>query len=283
VYIFDVSSSRLIHSVPVGPAADQITFTREFAYVRSAGNEFVTMIKITNLDKETQVAITRFPAGQKAPKESPASSYADAVVPAPGADSVLVANPADKMIYYYTEGMAAPMGSFQNYRRDPKALLVLDNSLTETARGVYTATVRLPGPGRYDVALLLDSPRLVNCFDLVVTENPKLPKAAPVAIKIESLITDSSLRVGESYNLRFKAIDATSKLPKANLEDMGVLIFLAPGIWQQRELAKPQGDGIYEVNFVPPQVGVYYVHFQCPSLGVRFNHITPLMLEAVKK
>lgn len=283
VYIFDVSSSRIIHSVPVGPAADQITFTRQFAYVRSVGNEFVTMIKITDLDKETQVAVTRFPAGQRAPKDSPANSYADAVVPAPGADSVLVANPADKMIYYYTEGMAAPMGSFQNYRRDPKALLVLDNSLAETERGVYTTTVRLPGPGQYDVAMLLDSPRMVNCFGFVVAENPKQPKDTLTAVKIESLVTEVSPRVGESYSFRFKVIDSSSKLPKASLEDVGVLIFLSPGIWQQRELAKYRGEGVYEVNFVPPQAGVYYVHFQCPSLGIQLSQLRPVILQVVKK
>src|SRR6185436_8142912 len=70
-----------------------------------------------------------------------------AIVPAPEEGAVLVANPADKMIYYYTEGMAAPMGSFQNYRRDPRALLVLDNSLAETASGVYSTTVRLGEAG----------------------------------------------------------------------------------------------------------------------------------------
>ena len=283
VYIFDVAASRLMHSVPVGPGADQITFTREFAYVRCTGSEFVTMIKLTDFNKETQVAVTHFPAGQRAPKESPASSYADAIIPAPSADSVLAANPADKMIYYYTEGMAAPMGSFQNYRRDPKALLVLDHSLAETTRGVYTTTVRLPGAGQYDVALLVDAPRLVTCFGLVVAENPNLPKATSVAIKIEPLMTDFTPRVGESYSLRFKVIDSISKLPKNNLEDVGVLVFLAPGVWQQRALAKARGDGVYEMNFVPPQAGVYYVHFQCPSLAVRLNQIPPVTLQALQK
>src|SRR5262245_60800585 len=33
VYVFDLTSNRVLHAVPVGPAADQITFTREFAYV----------------------------------------------------------------------------------------------------------------------------------------------------------------------------------------------------------------------------------------------------------
>jgi YVTN family beta-propeller protein len=283
VYIFDASSNRLRHSVPVGPGADQITFTKEFAYVRAPGNEFVTMIKITDLDKSQEVAVSRFPAGQKAPKESPADSLADAIVPAPGDGSVLVASPADKMIYFYSEGMAAPMGSFQNYRRDPKALLILDNGLTETARGVYATTVRLPEAGSYDVAFLLDSPRLINCFDATVADNPVLPKVAGVPITIEPVLRETTARVGETYSLRFKVIDKNSNQPKLNLEDVGVLVFLAPGIWQQREWAKTVGNGVYEITFVPPQSGVYYVYFQCPSLDVRFNQITPLTLQVIKK
>lgn len=283
VYIFDASTNRLRYSVPVGPGADQISFTREFAYVRAPGSEYVTMIKVTDLDKNQEVAITRFPAGQKAPRESRANSLADAIVPAPGDGSVLVASPADKMIYFYTEGMAAPMGAFQNYRRDPKALLILDNSLAETAGGVYTATVRLPEAGSYDVALLLENPRLVNCFDISVAENPDLPKAAASTITIEPVLNELKARVGEKYDLRFKVLDKDSNQLKANLEDMGVLVFLAPGIWQQREWAKAVGNGIYEMTFVPPQAGVYYVYFQCPSLDVRFNQITPLIIQTTKK
>jgi hypothetical protein len=60
------------------------------------------------------------------------------MVPAPEGNSVLIANPADRVIYYYSEGMAAPMGSFQNYRREPRALMVVDRSLREVTSGVYT-------------------------------------------------------------------------------------------------------------------------------------------------
>jgi YVTN family beta-propeller protein len=280
VYVFDVSSNRLLHAVPVGPGADQINFTRQFAYVRSGGDEFVTMIKLPEPGKESQpVAVTRFPAGERAPRTSPASAFADAVVPAPEDGAVLVANPADKMIYYYTEGMAAPMGSFQNYRRDPKALLVLDKGLAETAPGVYTTTVRLAGPGRYDVAFLLDSPRMVNCFGLNVVENPDLPQRAGVPVKIHPLPAGAAARAGESYALRFRVDDAATGRPRADVADVGVLVFLAPGVWQQREWAKSLGEGVYEVSFVPPQSGVYYVHFHSPSLGVQLNHLPPLTVE----
>ena len=282
VFVFDVTANRIVHAVPVGQDADQITFTKQFAYVRAAGSEFVTMIKLNDLGREA--AVTRFPAGQKAPKESPAAdSLADAIVPALEEGAVLVANPADKMIYYYAEGMAAPMGSFQNYERDPKALLVLDKGLREGERGVYSTTVRLADPGHYDVVFLLDSPRLVNCFDIAVAENPSLPKQAGVAIKVVPLQMDAGAHVGEPYSLRFKVTDAASNQPKTNLEDLSVLVFLAPGVWQQRSLAKHVGSGVYEISFVPPEGGVYYLFFQCPSLGVRLNQITPFTLRATKK
>ena len=280
VHIFDVSANRLLHAVPVGPAPDQISFTREFAYVHCAESEFVTMIKVSDLDKEAQVSVTRFPAGQSAPKGS--SSIADKIVPAVEDGAVLVSNASDQTIYYYMEGMAAPMGSFQNYRRQPKAVLVFDNGLRETARGVYSTTVRLPRAGRYDVAFLLDSPRLINCFDITVAENPNQPREKSLAIKIDPVFRDETARAGEKYRLRFKVIDANSNQPKKELKDLGVLVFLAPGIWQQRELAGEVGDGVYEISFVPPQPGVYYVYFQCPSLGLQFNQLPPLNLQATK-
>jgi len=279
VFVFDLPSNKLVHRVAVGPGPDQITFTKQFAYVRASGSEFVTMIKLADLGKEA--ALSRFPAGQKAPKEAAVRSLAEAIVPAPEEGAVLVANPADKMIYFYTEGMAAPMGSFQNYRRIPKALLVLDNGLRETKAGLYSTTIRLDTPGYYDAVFLLDSPRAIHCFSFAVDENPALPKTTTAGLKVQQLSTDSPV-VGQSYTLRFKLIDGTTGEGKSNLNDLNVLVFLAPGIWQQRMAAKPAGSGIYEMSFVPPQPGVYYVHFRIPSMDVPFSQITPLVLETRK-
>jgi DNA-binding beta-propeller fold protein YncE len=281
VAIFDVASGKIIHIVPVGPAPDQVTFTRDFAYVRSSGNEFVTMIKIAELGKEA--ALSRFPAGQKAPQESRSRSIAAAIVPSRGDGAVLVANPADKMIYFYAEGMAAPMGSFQNYRREPRALLIVDQSLREGNPGEYTTTVNLSEAGQYDVAFLLDSPRLVNCFQLEVAENPSLTKPAGVAMGIDPVAKDEIAAVDKTHNLRFRVIDSHSNKPITNLNEVEVLVFLAPGIWQQRAWAKDLGEGLYETSFVPPKAGVYYVFFRSPSLKTEFNQVQPLILQAVKK
>jgi len=202
------------------------------------------------------------------------------LVPAPEQGTMLVANTADKMIYFYAEGMAAPMGSFQNYKRDPRALLVLDNSLRETGPGIYSTTIKLPARGNYDVPFLLDSPRLVNCFEMTIGENPTLPKKAPVALKIEPLAIPAIIKVGETYQLHFKVTDTRSNQLAAKLEDLGVLVFLAPGIWQQRMLARQSSNGTYELSINLPEPGVYYVFFQCPSLEVRYTQIPSLTLEA---
>ena len=279
-YAFDLSSNRVVQKVPVGPGSDQVSFTKQFAYVRSSGSEFVTMINMANIGKEANV--TKFPAGQRAPNESLSRSHAAAIVPAPEEGAVLVANPADKMIYYYTEGMAAPMGSFQNYKRDPRALLVMDNSLRETARGVYSTTARLNNPGPYLVAFLLDSPRLITCFEIHVAENPNAPKQLESSFKIEPVTKEALARVGERFSYRFKVVDFKTGAAKAGLNDLSVLVFLAPGIWQQRELAKSLDDGVYETSFVPPSEGVYYVYFQSLSLGMRYNQSTPLTIQAAK-
>jgi len=279
VYVFDAATNALLHTVAVGRAPDQVSFTRNFAYVRSSGDEFVSMISLTDLGKQgADAGVTRFPAGQKAPGLSRHLSAADAVVAAPEDGAVLVANPADQMIYYYMEGMAAPMGNFQNYRRDPTAVLVLDRGLRETSPGVYTTTVRLNGHGSYDVPFLLDSPRVLNCFDLEVRENPQLAKQKEIPIRIESLGTIPVGYAGENLNLRFRVLDAVTGKPRSDLKDVGVLAFLAPGIWQQRAGAT-QASGVYEITFVPPQAGVYYVFFQCPSLGVQFNQLQGWTIE----
>jgi YVTN family beta-propeller protein len=281
VYILDLSTNRLLQTLSVGREPDQISFTDNFAYIHSLGTEQVSLIELRGLGKESAPPVSDFPGGQIAPGQSSSRAIANRIVPAPEGNAVLVANPADKMIYYYTEGMAAPMGSFQNYRRDPRAVLVVDRSLRETRPGVYATTVRTPKSGTYDVAFLLDSPRIVHCFEASVKANPALKqREQPVALRIEPLLEERTFRVGETVRLRFKVTRTETKQPLVGLKDLGVLTFLAPGVWQQRQWAKPVGEGIYESSFAAPQSGIYYVFWQCPSLKARYNQLPNLVLEA---
>jgi len=278
VHIFDASTNRLAKTITVDKGPDQVTFTDAFAYVRSSGSTEVSMIRLSTLNAETDVA--KFPAGQSAPAEAAADmSVADVMVPAPEGNSVLIANPADGIIYYYQEGMAAPMGSFQNYRRSPRAVMVVDRSLRESTSGVYTTTTKLPKSGIYDVAFLLDSPRVTHCFSAEAKPNPDIAHEKKVAVRIEYLNKDKQLRVGEDYKLRFKLVDTATSKAKSDVNDVRVLTMLSSATWQKRDFAKSVGDGVYELDIKVPQTGSYLIFVESRSQGVSFRQLPYLTLQ----
>ncbi|HVF45622.1 MAG TPA: cytochrome D1 domain-containing protein, partial [Pyrinomonadaceae bacterium] len=277
VHIFDASTNRMAHSVAVGKMPDQVAFTDTFAYVRSLGTEEVSAIRLNTVGHEPDVI--KFPGGQNAPGTAgDFASRADAFVPAPEGGSVLIANPADKMIYYYSEGMAAPMGNFQNYKREARAVKVVDRSLREESLGVYSTTMRLPKDGTYDVSFLLGSPRVVHCFEAAAKPDPNAAQEQ-AGLRVEYLNKEQSPRAGDSYKIRFKLTDPATGRPKDGLKDVRVLFFLAPGIWQTRGIASDAGGGVYELEVNVPREGVYMVFVESQSQGVGFRELPYMTLQ----
>jgi YVTN family beta-propeller protein len=279
VSIFDAASNRMLHEVKVGKAPDQIMFSDTFAFVRSLDTESVAMLRLQTIGQE--VDITDFPGGQAAPRKGSDPVHADSIVLAPEGNAVILANPVDKTLYYYTEGMAAPMGNFQNYRREPLAALVVDRSLREIKPGIYSTTIKLPASGRYDVAFLNDSPRVSHCFDLSADANPSLKEEKPVALRIEHQLKDMTLPVGKDFIFRFKLTDTTTGNPKSDLKDVRVLTFMSAGGWQQRDFATSVGNGMYEIKINVPQSGVYMMFFESASMGVKYKDLPYLTLHAI--
>jgi YVTN family beta-propeller protein len=278
VHIFDAASNRLLHEVNIVKSPDQIVFSDAFAFVRSLATENVYMLRLRKIDKE--VDVTEFPGGQVAPGQGSTPVRADSLVLAPEGNAVIVANPVDKVLYYYTEGMAAPMGNFQNYRREPMAAMVVDRSLREIKPGVYSTTIKLPASGRYDVAFLNDSPRVSHCFNLFAETNPILKERQAVALGIEHQVKEKTLAVRQDFTFRFKLIDTATGDPKSDLKDVRVLTFLSPGVWQRRDIATSIGNGVYEIKINVPEAGVYMLFVESPSMGVRYSDLPYLMLHA---
>ena len=283
VHIVDAATNRLVQTADVEAEPDLVTFSDELAYVRHRGSETVLMIPLDVVGKEGQpVPLVDFPGGQNPPGRTPLPALADGIVQAPGAAAVLVANPLDKAIYFYKEGMAAPMGHFRNYGRVPRAVLVVDRSLGETAPGTYETTVRLGPPGDYDVALLLDTPRLTHCFPLAVAADPALAAErarAPEPLAVEPLAAPAGVAAGAEVPVRFRITDRARGTARTGLRDVRVLTFL-PGTWQQRHWADELGDGVYEIRFTPPEPGMYFVFLEVPSAGMSFQSSPLQVLQA---
>lgn len=272
--VLDASTNAIVQNADISDGPDQVSFTPLLAYVHRRGSETVQMIALEQLGQAGKpLNVAEFPAGQNALGDAP-DDGADSIVPAPEGPAVLVANAADKMIYLYREGMAAPAGGFRTYGRKPRAVLVVDHGLREGRRGEYTTRMPVTKPGTYDVALFADSPRLAVCFPFTLADTAPQP-AAPRVVALEP---PSELAVGRPAQLRFALVDRGGA--RRESADLHALTLLAPGIWQQRSTPVATGDGNYQLAFTPPQPGMYYVWIESESLGLARRHRQFLIYEA---
>jgi hypothetical protein len=271
-----------VQTAEVEDGPDQVTFSDELAYGRHRGSEIVLMIPLKGLGEPGRpVPVVDFPAGEHPPGRLSRPSPADGIVQAAGATAVLVANPEDKAIYFYKEGMAAPMGHFQNYGKQPRAVLVVDRSLREVRPGVYQTLARMGRAGDYDLALFVASPKVIHCFPVQVAEDPNLAaKRKERPLDVEMRVGSREVKVGEDVRVRFRLTDPASGAPRPGLGDVRALVFLAPGVWQQRYWASEVGDGLYELTFRPEEEGVYYVFLQVASAGLKLQKSPHLTLIA---
>jgi len=271
VHILDAATNRIVQSASVGAEPDQITFTDNLAYVRSRGSELILMIPLSSLGNADQpVPVIDFTGGQNPVGRAKKLSLADGIVATPEGAAVLVANPVDRTIYYYKEGMAAPMGSFQNYGHEPRAVIVVDKSLQEREPGVYSTYVKLTRSGAFNVPLFLDSPRIIHCFDLTVAADPANPERHQRRLAVER-IDETDLAVDEPFRLRFAVKDVADGKPLKGLDGVEVLTFFSSGRDQRRQWARETGDGIYEIAFTPRRSGSYLAFFRFTSLGVDYQ------------
>lgn len=278
-YVIDPSTNRIAHTISVGDEPYQVAFSRSFAYVRSLGSERVSMIDLTELGREEALPVTTFPAGQTPPKKARDVSMTDTIVEAPGEAAVMVVSPADDTVYYYMEGMNFPIGNFRNYGHRPRAVQVVDRSMQEREPGTYSSTFRVPEAGTYDVAFLLESPSILNCFKFTARKNPQLKRTGP-SLDVEYLIENRSVKVGETVKLRFRLMDPASRNPQLDLEGVSVLHVMAPGTVKVNIPAIHVGEGVYEASLPVPRSGAYFVYVGCASKNVKPTDLPYLTLVA---
>lgn len=276
--VLETSSNRIIQSSELPGTPDQISFSSNLAYVRLMDSGDVQMVGLTQLGKPRQpISFADFPAGQRPFGEAARGTPASGIVQAAGESAVLVANGPDKTIYYYEEGMAAPKGSFNNYSREARAVLVVDRSLRERAPGVYETVRRIDRAGNYDVAFFLDTPRLVDCFDVTVLADAARSRPKKPGVKIELAEKPSSPRSGQPVRLRFRLASRDGAAPPV-LQD-GIVLIFAPGIWQDRIPVTAAGDGTYLIEFTPPEPGQYSAYLRSPQLGLDFTFFGTLQAQ----
>ena len=279
LHILDAARGRVIQTGEMEEAPDRVAFSDRIGYVRHRGSDLLLMIPLDRIGEEgAPIPVIDVPGGRHPAGAAEMPASADTIVGAPGGTAVLVANPEDRAIYYYKEGMAAPMGHFQNYGRKPRATLVVDRSLRENRPGVYETVVKMRKPGLYDLALFVDSPRVVDCFEVEVGKAIGAESEAQ-SVRVRLSADAEHVQPGETVTLSVEVRDADGT-PRTGLKDIDVLTFLSPGVWQRRQWARELGGGRYTVEVVPPREGVYYVFVEIPSEKLRANASPSLLLDA---
>ena len=281
VDVIDATTNHVVHTVPVPGAPDRVSFSATHAYVHASERPDVALIDLALIGRPETLATVTVIGGEKPPdRGSVKLSVADPIVPVHEHGShVLIANPGDKSIYYYMEGMNAPMDAFENYGRTPRAVRVVDRSIQETAPGVYSARVRVPGSGHYQVAFQLDSPRVVHCFAFTAEpDSSAVVGTGAGSLALHFLSTEREVKAGESLAFTLSVVDARTNEPVSAIADLRVLATLASGQRSERFEATATGPGTYEakLSFVIP--GTYNLYFTIPSRNVNSGDLASITM-----
>lgn len=279
VHVFDTANGRLVHRIPMPGRPYQIVTTRTFAYVRLFDSERVQMIELRLLAGETTPPVASFPAGSRPPILASELALADSIAPVPTEAAVFVTDPADNATYYYMEGMNAPMGSFSNYGHATRAVRVVNRSLQEIEPGHYVTHMKIPQAGQYEVAFLLDTPRVLHCFRFEAAENPALRRRGNPA-EVEWLAESGRLVApGETVSIRFRLRDGDRHEPLVGLPDVRIRAWAAPGDHRTEVAAREIEPGLYEARLAFAAPGAWYLHVGSARAKVRFGELPYLGLQ----
>jgi YVTN family beta-propeller protein len=278
VQVLDAAASRIVQAGIIEGTPEQVNFTDTLAYITQVHDDAVLMSTLANLGERGQpLSLADFTGGDHPPGATARTQLAGGIAQAAGENAVMVANPSDGEIFYYKEGMAAPMGNFSNYGHSPAAVMSLDRSMREAKPGLFRTRTRAPRGGVYDVEVFLDAPRAVKCFELSVEMDEARERERRFGrVAIEYLDLPKSFPADRDSALRFRMIDTRTNEQRRGVGDVVALVVQSPGGWRTRQLAVAHDDGTYELTIHPPSPGAYLLYIESASLQLPManpNHI----------
>ncbi|MBK5354778.1 cytochrome D1 [Pseudomonas sp. TH41] len=271
--VIDAATDAMIHELDVSAEPYQVVFTKAYAYVRGLASAKVTMINLASLGEGRKPISQGFEAGPQAPRLAGDLPLASSLAVSRDDNAVFVVNPVDNTTYFYAEGMNAPMSGYPNRGQVARAAMVIDRSLREIEPGLYSARIKLPSAGRFDVAFLLNQPNIIHCFTALVEPDKTLDQH-PGAPTVEFMLDQATATLGRPYTVRFRIVQGAQKAQRSGVKDVHVRYFRAPTSRAQEVAALDVGDGIYEAPVTLDQSGAWYLHVRAASLGARFDDKT---------
>lgn len=275
VTILDASDTSRRHEIGGLVRPDTVVFTPRQAYIRDAGSARVQLLELASLERDAPPAKGDIRIGQAAPSASRDLGIIAPAAAAPDGGGVIFANPADKALFFYAEGMMAPMGTHANYTREPRGVLLLDRTLREVEPGIYGTTVPLRGRGPFDVAFVLESPRIVECLAWDPGDVGSEDETPHTAVRMTVEDEGTQLQSRRPATIRFRLSDPSGPI---HAHEVRALVFREPGTWQARPAVRRTGAGFFAVEFVPPEPGRYRLLIGVDGRGAPLGTLAPLPL-----
>jgi YVTN family beta-propeller protein len=270
--VIDAANDSAIHDIEVSAEPYQVVFTKGYAYVRGLASPKVSMINLASLGEGRTPISQGFEAGPQPPRLAGDLPLAASLAVSRDDNAVFVVNPVDNTTYFYAEGMNAPMSGYPNRGQIARAALVIDRSLREVAPGLYSARVKLPAAGRFDVAFLLNQPNIIHCFSAQI-ESDGLPKKHGQP-QVEFLLDKTAVALNDPYVVRFRIVEGKQKIQRSGVKDVQLRYFLAPTSRPREVAALEVADGVYEAPVTLDHSGAWYLHVRAASLGAGFDDKT---------
>ncbi len=266
--IIDLARNRVVMELATPPGADSIVTTDQFLYVTGGPSGRAALFGLDDLiHSKNQALDVMVSSPNRALDDGDVPSR---IVASPQGNGILVASAGDGMIYQYSEGMMAPVGSYSNYRRAAVGLDIVDYSFSPVEPGHYRTTIRNDSAGRYELLIGAVRPRLASCSALIL-EGSTNNQAASARLQAQYISAEATASRREKVRVRvLETLPGREATALSGLRDLTLLVFDKHSGWQRRIPLSDEGDGEYEAVFPLPKAATYDLLVSSQSANLSF-------------
>ena len=261
LHVFDTANGKEKHRISISGQPYDVLFSEQYAYIRTLQSELVGLVSLSSLE-DAEPILKFVPAGAKSLSEVSNLLRASSMALTLDRSGAFFANPAERTLHYYMEGMNAPSSSLRTYGHVPMATMVVQSGLREIKPGLYSAVIRLPAAGNMVLALASEAPIVRECLGLKIGTSKQT--VANEAVKARWM-NDSvqTVAVGNPVNFRLEIGD---ELETENIPGNLFYLRIVPAqggrtiIWPLKN--DPDTANQWVAEGVLSQTGGYYVYVE---------------------
>jgi hypothetical protein len=251
--ILDTSTLSIVGKVKGLGKIVEFSRTEDFIYLREENSNYFVLLRRLNKNK-ADLSPVRIQAGiNPLNSEKGSNSFS----PIPGEGAMFVLNEKDSKIYYYKEGLMAPLGSNPSYGIELLNGVVLRKEIKETNPGEYRARVVIPKSGAYLTSFILKDQGAYFCALSDLHSNNIEKEEEKMGELIPGFNSKNPLKKNVKNKLLFKFSGNFEAPPRIRAH-----VFRIPTGERESLILLKNNSGEYQLEYTPTVNGHYSVIFE---------------------